>query len=64
MAEAKRQVGETLCLCKVDVDHWDRDCQNCDILLIPRVYCKESRFHPDHSLHLCSPVQYCSCVDA
>ena len=34
-------------------------CQNCDLTQQPVVYCRQSRHHPSHSLHVCPMTQSC-----
>jgi hypothetical protein len=62
--EVIQEIGPTLQMCKVEFKHSVLGCQNCNLTSYPYIYCKESHYHPGHSLHLCPQSQYCGCLDA
>ena len=52
---------EELEMHRIPVYHNVLGCQNCDLTQSPVVYCKQSRHHPSHSLHVCPMTQSCPC---
>ena len=61
--EAERQLGEEMEMYQIPVNHNVLGCQNCDLLVHPVEYCRESRYHPSHPLHRCPMSQACSCLN-
>ena len=52
---------EELEMHRISVYHNVLGCQNCDLTQRPTVYCRQSRHHPSHSLHVCPMTQSCPC---
>ena len=61
--EVEHQLGEEMEMHRIQVNHNVLGCQNCNLLVHPIEYCRESQYHPSHPLHQCPLSQACSCLD-
>ena len=59
--EAKQAFGEELEMHHIELDHDVLGCRDCSIEG-SRIYCSQSRYHPNHPLHICPWVGVCGCL--
>ena len=59
--EAKRAFRKELEIHQIELDHDVLGCWDCSIEGV-HIYCPQSRYHPEHPLHVCPWVGVCSCL--
>ena len=52
--------GEELEMHWIELNHDVLGCRDCSVKE-PCIYCSQSRYHPDHPLHVCPWVGVCGC---